>query len=374
MTDISLNDSELQDILSEEGPFSSLYLSTQASSESAAHEIALRWRGLRDGLGAGGYEKDLAALEELIEGAHQEGEGLVAFAAQGRVLYRRHLAYPIADSLTAGPLPHLLPLAEWRQEHPAYAVVLATRGGAEIHVVRPEAPDRTVSVEGDAGTDVQRTASGGSERNLQHRAERLAEENAGEVADAVRRIAGAQGIELVLLTGDAGALGYLRAQLSDKSSGGGGADRMEENLVEVGGNAGGGTFEDSQQSVEEAVSARAALSSRRTLERLREGRGQMAAEGTSEVLEALRKAQVDTLVIAGPQDERRAWFSPQNPGQAALDRETLADLGMDDATEAPLLDVLLHAAYSTGAGVRVAFEVPMDEAPADGLGAILRYS
>ena len=45
-----------------------------------------------------------------------------------------------------------------------------------------------------------------------------------------------------------------------------------------------------------------------------------------------------------------------------------------DVTVWPLVDVLLHAAYSTGAGVRVASELPARDAPAEGLGALLRYS
>lgn len=366
MRDAMLADSRLQELLSEEGPFLSLYLNTEVADESAAHEIEVRWRRLRESADDAADDAGPAALDEVVEGSHQRGKGLVAFAAQGRVPYRRYLSRPVDDSFTAGSLPRLLPLIEWRQEHPPHALVLAHRGGAEIYVARPQGSDARVSVEGAAGSHVERTASGGSERNLQHRAENLVEENAAEVAQELHEIVRTQGIELVLLAGDERALGQLRAHLPVG---------MEDDFVDVGEHAPrGGSFEDMQPELDEAVSAHVAGETSRMLERLRVERGKQAAEGAGEVLEALRKAQVDTLVLTKAEDERRAWFSHEHPGQAALDKGTLTDLSIDDVAEGPLLDVLIHAAYVTGAGVRVATEMPADESPAQGVGALLRYS
>lgn len=57
----------------------------------------------------------------------------------------------------------------------------------------------------------------------------------------------------------------------------------------------------------------------------------------------------------------------------ALTEQELRDLGVESPEQADLADVLLRAALGTAAGVRI---VPADvaDAPAGGVGAVLRYA
>jgi hypothetical protein len=115
-----------------------------------------------------------------------------------------------------------------------------------------------------------------------------------------------------------------------------------------------------------------ATETRRVVEAFREacGRDGPAAAGAETVVAALNAARVDTLLVTGDAPEApTAWFGPE-PVPVAMDRSTLPDLGVTEVREAPLPDVLLRAALGTDASVRV---VPGGAAPADGVGALLRW-
>jgi hypothetical protein len=98
-----------------------------------------------------------------------------------------------------------------------------------------------------------------------------------------------------------------------------------------------------------------------------------AADGPWPVTEALRQAQVGTLLLTDELDQQAiAWFGPE-PTDVAMQEQTLLDLGVGDVRQAPLVDVLLRAALGTDAQVRL---VSYDKqyAPLDGVGALLRFS
>jgi peptide subunit release factor 1 (eRF1) len=103
------------------------------------------------------------------------------------------------------------------------------------------------------------------------------------------------------------------------------------------------------------------------------GQGDRAADGADVVLEALRLAQVEVLLIADePDDDRTAWFGPA-PEHVGMRRDDLEAFGVDagDLREARLADVLVRGTLGTGGGIRV---VPRDAGPKDDIGAILRWS
>ena len=93
-----------------------------------------------------------------------------------------------------------------------------------------------------------------------------------------------------------------------------------------------------------------------------------AAHGTLATLAALRRSQVEVLLVHDdPDDDRFAWFSDL-PGDVALIRHQLAEPAT--ARAARLVDVAVHAALRTGAGVRI---LPHVAAIPDDVGAILRW-
>src|SRR5690606_40998668 len=92
----------------------SVYLDTTRASESAAKEIELRWRGLRESLAEQGADEDtLRALDAVAGGAPgipgPQGEAL--FAAEGRLLGAFTLSRPPLRDRAA-----LLPVADPRSE------------------------------------------------------------------------------------------------------------------------------------------------------------------------------------------------------------------------------------------------------------------
>jgi len=94
-------------------------------------------------------------------------------------------------------------------------------------------------------------------------------------------------------------------------------------------------------------------------------------EGTAATFEALERAQVGTLLVHDdPDDERAAWFGP-DATHAALDRQTLLDMGVGDPRQDRMVDVALRAACGTSAEIRI---VPGGGSPREGIGAILRHT
>ncbi|MBA2274652.1 MAG: hypothetical protein H0W21_12250 [Actinobacteria bacterium] len=364
MQDISLWDQQLQGILAAEGPFVSLYLNTEVTSEASPHDIELRWRALRkQAEDKGAVQSALVALDAQIDGSHKRGQGLVAIANTEEVLLTRNLSRGVRDQIAFGALPHLAPLIEWRQGHPSYVLVLADRVGADIYVAHAYRRGETVSVDGESGPDIRSSSAEESPGHDQQRAENLWESNAAEVAGEVADIVRAQGTELIAVAGDVRAVGFLREHLPEK---------MRASVLEVEG-ARANTYEDVQKDLEQTLAAFEARTTEAVIEVFRSGGGQqhLAAEGIGATLDALRKAQVDTLLLAPRgEDDRDAWFAVSEPSQAATDRELLAGLGIEGLAQGPLQDVLVRSAYATGAKVRV---VPHEQSPSEGVGAILRY-
>src|SRR3712207_871397 len=111
------------------GPFVSLYLNTPVAVENAAQRLETTWRTARRDLADGGVDDaTLDALERVVFDNRTEGNGLVAFAAHGDVLYSRRLPEELGRELVLqAPLPYVTPLLSWRQARVPYVVVLADR-------------------------------------------------------------------------------------------------------------------------------------------------------------------------------------------------------------------------------------------------------
>lgn len=365
MQDISLWDQQLQGVLTIEGPFVSLFLNTEVTSQDSPHDIELRWRALRkqaEDKGAG--QASLAALDAQVDGSHKRGQGLVAISGTEEVLLTRNLSRGVRDQVEFGALPHLVPLIEWRQGHPSYVLVMADRVGADIYAVHAYRRRESVSVDGQGGPDLRRSFAEESPGHDQQRAENLWEANAAEVAEEVANIVRSQGAELIAVAGDVRAVGFLREHLPEK---------MRKSLLEVEGSR-AGSYEEVQDDIERTLAAFEARTTDEVLDLFRTGGGQqhLAVQGVEATLDALRKAQVDTLLIAPRgDDDRLGWFAATEPSQAATERELLAGLGMEGLAQGSLEDVLVRSAYASGAKVRV---VPAEQSPPEGVGAILRYS
>jgi hypothetical protein len=108
-----------------------------------------------------------------------------------------------------------------------------------------------------------------------------------------------------------------------------------------------------------------------TLDKLRAGQGHgRAVQGLAPVIEALRRAPVDTLVLVDePSPRVHAWIGPE-PTQLARDVDELHDLGVDAPQPDRLDSAMVRAVAGTSAAL---LTVPPDDlSVSDGMAALLR--
>lgn len=355
------------ELLHARGPFVSLYLNTEAARAQGWEETSLRFKALRErATETGAPEDSLAVFEERVDRAHLLGDGLVLIVSGSSVVLERHLARPVADDITFGPAPNLVPLIEWEQANPSYAVVLADRTGAEIHVVHKQAITRSIEVERDlTKQDVAMPQPGGwSQARFQRRAENLWEANAKEVADELGRVAQAENLEFILVAGDVSAVRHLKSHA---------ADNIGPLLIDI--DVHPNDLSEIQDELEQALSAYVGQRIKDLLDKFQEERGQddLATEGWERTMTALRMSQVGTLLISSDVEERSAFFVDADPNQCSADRGSLEGLGLGDVVEGPARDVVVRAALGTGADVRVIPSLGPEHGPRDSVGSLLRF-
>ncbi|MGH2686281.1 MAG: Vms1/Ankzf1 family peptidyl-tRNA hydrolase [Actinomycetota bacterium] len=359
----------LADLFAPEGPFLTVYLDSTSAEPQAAQALDLRWKNLRGDLAEqGADEKTLAAVDAAVDGDHAGGDTLVIVAAGGTVLFKRHLPEPPkADAGWWSPLPRVGPVLEWNQSAIPHVVVLADRTGADIWVVDDGEVVDQIEVEGSADRDrlTKVHAGGWSYRRYDQRVMNGWDTNAGEVAAEVAKLAEHTGARLVAVAGDAQAVHYLQENLPGE---------VNEILQVI--QHGARTPDGSIDQIADAVITQVAdLAARDTVGLLgtykeERGQGDRAAEGPARTLEALARAQVETLLVHDdPGDDRTAWFGPEAT-HVGTDRATVEAMGAGDVREGRLVDVAIRAALGTGADIRI---VPSTTAK-DGLGAVLRYT
>ena len=351
------------------GPMATVYLDVTRSVEQAQQAIDLRWRGLRADLAAAGApESTLAAIDSVI-GRHDVpaehgGHGQVVVAAGERVLFDHPLPHPPRrDEARWSPLPHLLPYLAALEPAIAHVLVVADRTGADLTAVRSLDAAEHVA----AGTRTHVTGSeqhpihkasvrDWSEQHFQQRVENSWAANARDVADAVAKQVADIHARAVVLQGDARALALLRTDLPHV---------LHPDVAVL-------AAEDGD--VAGALLRLSWRERRAVLEHLQQniGRGQYAVAGAREVLQAARRAQVDTLVLSDdPSSTLSAWVGPE-PLQVALQRADLLAMGVQEPQRDRYDAALLRALAGTGAAVVVTPNA--HEYVHEGVAALLRYT
>jgi hypothetical protein len=361
---------EISHVFTHQGPFSTVYLDATRATESGAHEIELRWRALRGSLtdqGAG--EADLAALDDALENARDAGStGLVLVAAGGSVVFRGTLPRPpLRESASVAALPFLMPYFAQRGSRTPYLAVTVDRQGAEI-VPAPWLAEQSVEVTGSQGPVHKTGRNTWDELHFQHRVENAWEANARDVADAIVKIAAAHAIQLVIVTGDPRARALLTEQLQS-----GLREGTDVVTAEAGGREPGPGSAEHAEAVHDAVLRHDWRSRRELLEHLQQnlGRERYAVAGVREVVDAVRSAAVDTLVVSDdPSSTLRAFIGP-DPTHLGLTEQELHDMGVAEPLQDRLDSALIRAVYGTGARLVVTPNAH-DYLP-EGIGALLRF-
>lgn len=389
------------------GPYISVALDTSHAATDAEQEIRLRWQDLRGQLAQrGADEQSLGALDDSVGDTRGvPGEhGQALFAAAGQVAVDRILpAPPTRDSASYLSVPDPLPLLVTLQHVVPYVVVVADRTGADIYAYGSHG--RTAEAEtvlGEYQDPRMQKIQGGYDANkhYQRRAENIWAENAEKFAIEIGSLVAALHAQLLVVAGDPSAREKLVSYLGPDSesilvttqeggrAAGASEDKLRSEIARL-------VKETADERRQEAVSA---------LERER-GRVEAAAEGLPAVVQALQRAQVDTLFLPeeashlahndvklppGSSGDARVSAAPHGAsplpdggnvtlwvaddlGHVAVSADELAAIGSGEPRQAPALPALVRAAYATEAEVIL---VPADvaESYTDGVASLLRWS
>jgi phosphoglycolate phosphatase-like HAD superfamily hydrolase len=361
------------EIYGADGPFVTVYLDATRATESGAHEVELRWRELRGQLiEQGADDADLVALDGAVDddrgvaGRH----GLVLVAAGGKVVFGARLARPPArPDARVAPLPHLVPFLAQQSRHVPHVLVVADRTGADIAVELSADQVEHESVEGTHEYPLHRTSTADwSEWHFQTRVENAWQANARDVAAEVTRRAKQTGAKLVVLAGDERARTLIREALS-------GSLNPATTITDV---SAGGRGEGSSESALAAAARDAVLHEiwrerRELLEHLQQnlGRGEYAVAGVSAVVDALRKAQADTVVLSDDPSSTLVAYVGPNATDFGMDEDELNAMGVAQPQRDRFDAALLRAV--TGTGARLVVTPNAHDYLPEGIGALLRY-
>lgn len=345
---------ELRDVYTHGGPFATVYLDASRDSEKAPHELTLRWRSVRGELAAkGADEPTLTALEAaLLERVDAPGRhGRILVGTEGSVVLDRPLPQPPATPVADwAPLPDVMPYVAAMSTEVPRVVVVADRTGADLDIV-PGSGVLHETIEGDDQHPIHKTRRNQwNERHFQNRVDNAWEENAREVAEVVVRHVREIKALLVLLAGDERAVALLRHDLDALLPPG-----VAVAVVEAGGRAPGASEEALEHALRDEVLKFGWRRRRELLEHLSQnlGRGEFAASGVTQVLDAVRKAQVDTVVLSDDRSSTlTAWIGP-DPLQVGTSPDELQAMGVDDPQQVRFDAALTRAVVGSGADLEV---------------------
>ncbi len=365
----------LSELLTSPGPYATAYLDASRAEELGPQKVELRWRALRESLAEQGADAATLDAMEAAVGGHAEATGAhgqLLVGSGGRVRHDVVLPGPPRREIARwAPLPHLMPMAAQLAPVVPYVLALVDRTGADLTVHGP-AGEWSLEVEGETHQIRKVGVGGWSHLRYQHRAEDLWEANARQVADAVEVAVRATGARVVVLAGDVRAREILRKVLAEPA-----AELVVE--LQTGGRADGIDEDKLAGEVAATIARVAADADQAVVDRFVEARGRAVAgvgdvravDGVAATVAALRKAQVDTLLLVDdPSSDATAWVGPE-PGHLALTREELVELGVTAPVEDRLDAALLRAAAGTDAALVTLAPGQVDLR--EGVGATLRY-
>ena len=356
------------------GPYATVCADVTHTTENADAELELRVRAVAEQLtGQGAPDAVVEAVGDALLQANDGGQiatlrgRALVVAADGTVVLDEALAdAPREPVVEWSPHPHLLPVLRQLAGRVPHVVVVADRIGADLSVATiPGRPVQEQTIEGD-GFHARKVKVGGWAHNTyMHTAENQWEENAGRVADRLNDLAAAAGARFVLVAGDVRA----RQLLADKAG-----KEVSDVLVSIdgGGRAAGADRAPVEQRAAELVAEHEAHDQAQAMEQIEAAAAHgLSLTGTAAVVEALRKAQVETLVLADEPDDEQVSIGT-SPLEIGVGAEDMAALGVTDAVRVPADRALLRAAVGSDASVVV---VPRSAMPDDvRVAAVLRYT
>ncbi|MGY1692274.1 baeRF2 domain-containing protein [Geodermatophilus sp. SYSU D01105] len=364
----------LEQVFTASGPYATVCADVTHTTENADTEVDLRVRAVAERLSEQGAPEAVveAVRSRLLEAndggeiATLKGRALVVAADGSVVLDQPLVDAPRQEVAEYSPAPDLLPVLRQLPGRVPHIVVVTDRVGADISVAslvgRPEIEDE---VEGDSFQIRKFQGGGWAHHRYQHNAENKWIHNADNVAERIASLVRRLRPEFVLLAGDMRA----RQILTDRAS-----DLWSDLIVSMdeGGRAAGADREPVDRRAAELVAEREAHEEAETVEKISSaGAHGLAVTGTANVVEALRKGQVETLVLADQPDDEKLLVGA-SPLELGVDQGDMDALNAQEVHSVPADRALLAAAVASSAAVVV---VPRAAMPGDiPVAAILRYT
>jgi Bacterial archaeo-eukaryotic release factor family 2 len=344
------------------------YVDVGRASETGAQAVETRINNLARDLGSAGIdETTVSALTERLgrPTGHGGDASRVAVAHDGKVVIDLVVGDGVTDHHHAGPVAHLLRLGRALADAVSYVLVRVDHVGADITVSDTLGLDeREIVSEGDHDVLHKVPGGGWSHRRFQSRAEDSWDRNADTVAKDLDGLVREVDPDVVLLTGDPRGIARIRESVAGHVS-----DRLE--VLDHGSRAEGASDDRLDEEVAAAVRRCRAARIDEVLDRLGPVDAPKAV-GVAETLEALRRGEVETLVLLeGALEDRQAYAGP-DPLLLATDPGDLTALGVDDPAPDRLEELMLRAALAQDAGL-LPLHAPVGALP-DGVGAVLRFS
>ena len=347
------------------GPFVSLYFDDSHDTADAAAQLDSRLRDVRKHLEDASVDAAvIAAVDAAVRAKRppvgRSGRGLIVSGTT--VVLDEHLAVPpVATTLRVSGLPYIVPVVEHGMSHTTSLLVAVDHTGADI--VLRDGGSRAETVEG-SGHPVHKAhaAEGAEYGGAQGRVEEAVRKNIREVADRVTHLADEHRVDIVFVAGDART--ELATALPERVS-----DKLV--LIKGGGRAAGIDKAEVHQEIADEFARRRTAAVDAAAQRFAAGRGSgLAVEGLADVTAALRDGAVETLII-GDLGVTTVVADHEQLTMLGPDADTVSDLGGSPDRVLRADEALPLLAVATGAALVYAGD---SLAPADGVGAVLRYA
>jgi hypothetical protein len=363
----------LQQVFAATGPFVTVCADVTHTTENADTELELRVRGITERLTEQGAPEAVveAVRARLLEGNQGGAAGrlkgrAVVVASDGSVVLDQALVdAPLREIAEWSPQPDLTPVLRQLPGRVPHVVVLADRVGADITYVGATGEvDDVKSVDGD-DFQIQKVQVGGwAHHRFQHNAENKWVHNADAVAGQITSMARRFSPRFVLVAGDVRA----RQILTDRA-GGEWADLIVS--MDEGGRAAGADRAPVDERTAELVAEHEAREDAEAIEQIQAASAHgLSVTGVDRVVEALRKGQVETLVLADDPGEDTLLVGG-SPLELGVNQQDMDALGIHGEA-VPVDRALLAAAVASSAAVVMVPRSAMpDEAP---VAAVLRYT
>jgi peptide chain release factor subunit 1 len=333
-------------LLATPGPFASVYFADSEDADGAGDQLDLNWRALRARLEQQGADASVTAeIEHAFMNLRSPigRGGRVVVAGPTGVVLNEILLRPVAEPVVrVSQLPYILPILEYGFEHSHYLLVVVDPMGAFI-TTHTDVTRRSETVEADGYGDLKLRA----------------------VADRVSELVNDASFDAVFVVGDVGSrLGWLAAL----------PERVRERATSlpIGVRPGGYDFEEIQRALDAMLQRQRLSVIDSAAERFNAEVGRrsgLAAEGLGAVCSALRQRSVATLILGEVGDA--TVVADEGLTTIAPNANELSEQGAAPAKTLRADEALPLFAISIGVSV-----VRTDEriAPADGVGAVLRYA